>query len=167
MSAWFARVGLSFTAAEEAAIGAWLRAAIPQARIAIDAVVSWPDAARFLRLTEHDATWWDHEEAEREVLWARAAEQRSESELLRCLDAAALDVATDIREAAHARTAAAGLTDLAVARAASDMALMAAHQCALAQMAGAGAGHPFVRKHALFVGGRWPLGYHSARLAIF
>ncbi len=47
------------------------------------------------------------------------------------------------------------------------MALLAAHQSALARMAGEGPDHRFVRKFALFVGGRWPLGYDSARFAIF
>jgi hypothetical protein len=47
------------------------------------------------------------------------------------------------------------------------MALLAAHQRALAEIAGAGTGHRFIRKHALFSEGRWPVGYHSARFVIF
>ena len=33
--------------------------------------------------------------------------------------------------------------------------------------AGAGDDHPFVRKYALFSGGRWPLGVYGERFAIF
>ena len=44
---------------------------------------------------------------------------------------------------------------------------LAAHQSALALLAGEGPDHRFVRKYALFTRGRWPLGYHSARFAIF
>lgn len=167
MSAWFARVGLPLTAEEEAAIGGLVRGAVPDARIAIEALASWPDAARYLRLTGHDSDGWDQEEAEREALWEVAAEQRSEADLLQHVSAATLAMGAEIRAAALASVSAAGINDEAIAREASDMALLAAHHYALAKLAGAGAEHPFVRKFALFAGGRWPLGYHSARFAIF
>ncbi|HQR11860.1 MAG TPA: hypothetical protein PLW68_11070 [Casimicrobiaceae bacterium] len=167
MSEWFARVGLPLTAEEHAAIGDLVRGAIPEARIAIEALPSWSDAARYLRLAGHDPDWWDQEEAEREALWNAAAEQRSEADLLLCVNAAAIATGAEIRAAARASARAAGVTDLDVAREASDMALLAVHHHALARLAGAGADHPFVRKYALFAGGRWPLGYHSARFAIF
>ena len=38
---------------------------------------------------------------------------------------------------------------------------------ALHGAAGAGDEHPFVRKYALFSGGRWPLGVYGDRFAIF
>jgi len=36
-----------------------------------------------------------------------------------------------------------------------------------ARAADAGDHHPFVRKYALFSGGRWPLGVYGDRFAIF
>jgi hypothetical protein len=63
--------------------------------------------------------------------------------------------------------AAAGVADTVIADEAVAMALLAAHQHALAEIAGAETGHRFRRKYALFEGGRWPVGYHSARFVIF
>jgi hypothetical protein len=34
-------------------------------------------------------------------------------------------------------------------------------------LAGESPNHRFILKYALWKGGRWPLGYHSARFAIF
>ncbi len=42
-----------------------------------------------------------------------------------------------------------------------------AERARLARAAGAGDEHPFVRKYALFSGGRWPLGVYGDRFAIF
>ena len=158
---------MPLTATEEAAIGDVLGGTIPGTTFAIDTVTSWSDAARFLRLTEHDSSWWDVEESEREVLWERAAQQWSEADLLQQLNAATAALHREIHDAALEAASAEGPTDASIVREASDMALLATHQCALARLAGASAEHPFVRKHALFAGGRWPLGYHAARFAIF
>ena len=167
MSRWFARVGQPLSPVEEVAIDAFLRSVVPAGPIAIDAIVSWSDAARHLRLTEHDATWWDQEEAEREALWMHATQHRSEADLLRGVGDVTLAVGSGIRDAAIAAATVAGAPDATMAHAASGMALLAAHQAAVAQMAGAGPDHWFIRKYALFTGGRWPLGYHAARFAIF
>lgn len=167
MSTWFARVGLPLSPGEDAALDAFLRSIVPAVPKAFDAVASWPDAASYLRLREHDATWWDQEEAEREVLWLHAAEQRSEADLLQGVRDVTRAVGTEIRESALAAATLAGVTDGALAHAATGMALLAAHQAAVAQMAGVGPDHWFIRKYALFAGGRWPLGYHAARFAIF
>jgi hypothetical protein len=43
----------------------------------------------------------------------------------------------------------------------------AAYQARLARAAGAPVGHPFLRKYALYCGGRWPLGVYEGRFAIF
>jgi hypothetical protein len=45
--------------------------------------------------------------------------------------------------------------------------LHGAYQARLAQAAGAGASHPFLRKYALYCGGRWPLGVYEGQFAIF
>jgi hypothetical protein len=72
-----------------------------------------------------------------------------------------------VRGAALAAAAAAGVADTAIAIEATGMALLAAHQSTLAGLSGAGLEHRFVRKYALFTGGRWPLGYHASRFVIF
>ena len=167
MTAWFARVGLPLTPEEVAAIGELTRIVAPHASVAVTAIASWQEAAAFVRAVEHDATWWDQEEEEREALWERAAEHRSEADLLQHLETLNRDLEAEVHDAALAAAATAGVVDQAIAVEAAGMALLAAHQSALASMAGAGTGHRFIRKYALYKGGRWPVGYHSARFVIF
>jgi len=167
MTAWFSRVGLPLSPAEEAAIGELTRIVAPPLPVAVTALSSWPEAAAFVRSVLHDATWWDQEEEEREALWERAAEHRSEADLLQHLETLNRDLEAEVHDAALAAAATAGVVDQAIAVEAAGMALLAAHQSALASMAGAGPEHRFVRKFALFASGRWPLGYHSARFVIF
>jgi hypothetical protein len=167
MSAWFSRVGLPLTAAENAAIGALIQAVAPQAPFAVTHVPSWQEAGRLMHLTEHASASWDEEEAEREALWAHACESCSESELQERLHVVTDAVDQEIRDAAFAAVASAGAIDTDIATEAIAMALLAAHQSALAKLAGAAPGHRFVCKFALFEEGRWPLGYHFAHLAIF
>jgi hypothetical protein len=164
--AWFARVGLPLAPFETTAIEA-LVAGVASHGVAIATLTTWRDAGQWLRLTEHDNAWWDDEEEERESLWARAALQRTESELLHVLEGMTRGLPAAIRVAALASATIEGVPDVALADAATAMAVLAAHQCALAQVAGAAPEHRFVRKFALFENGRWPLGYHSARFAIF
>ena len=92
---------------------------------------------------------------------------RTEAEVLRQLDAGIRGLDVEMRAAALAAAGRAGIVDAALATEATGMALLAAHQSALALLAGEGRDHRFVRKYALFARGRWPLGYHSARFAIF
>jgi hypothetical protein len=167
MTAWFERVGLPLTPEEDAAIGELTRIVAPHATVAVTTIASWEEAAAFVRAVEHDAAWWDQEEEEREALWARAAEHRTESELLQCVGAMIGGLEGEVRGAAFAATKAAGWTDANIAIEATGMALLAAHQCALAGMAREGPHHRFFRKYALFTSGRWPLGYYSARFVIF
>jgi hypothetical protein len=167
MPGWFARVGLPLSPAENAAIGELSRIVAPSAPVTIIAIATWHEAATFVREVERDATWWDQEEEERERLWARAAEHRTEAEMLQYLIAVTLELDAQVRGAARAAVTAAGVADAAIASEATGMALLAAHQSALAGLVGEGRGHRFVRKFELFSGGRWPLGYHSARFAIF
>ncbi len=165
MTRWFARVGLPLSQDERVVVADWTRSVAPAA--ALTAVASWQEVAQIVRATDADSTWWDDEEAERERLWARASERWSESELLESLDAAARGMNVEIHGAASAAAAAAGMADERIVAEASGMALLAAHQRALAEMAGALADHRFVLKYALFAAGRWPLGYHFARLVVF
>ena len=167
MSAWFARVGLPLDPDEEAAVLGLTRILAPHPAVAVAALASWQEAAEFVRAAERDPNTWDQEEEEREALWTRATEQRTEDEVLRQLDVSIGGLSTEMRAAALAAIGRAGVLDVAVAAEATGMALLAAHQGALARLAGEGPDHRFVRKYALFVRGRWPLGYHSARFAIF
>jgi hypothetical protein len=167
VTAWFARVGPPLVDAERAAIGDLLHVAVPHAPVAITTLATWQEAAVFVRAAALDTAWWDDEEEERERLWARAAEASTEAELFERITAATHKLDVELRVAAHAATAAAGVADTGIADEAVAMALLAAHQHALAEIAGAGTGHRFHRKYALFEGGRWPVGYHSARFVIF
>ncbi len=167
MTGWFARVGLPLSSAETAAIDELMRIVAPHAPVAVTLLASWQEAAAFVHASERDSTWWDQEEEERELLWTRAAEFRPESELLLCVNEMSRGLDVEVRGAAAAAATAAGVADTAIVGEASGMALLAAHQSALAEMAGEKTDHRFVRKYALFKGGRWPLGYHSARFVIF
>jgi hypothetical protein len=164
---WFARVGLPLAEHEVAAIGDLLDVVAPRAPVAITALASWQETAAFVRAVAHDSAWWDDEEEERELLWSRAAEVRTEAGLLDLVTTRTRGLEPELRDAARAAMTAAGMTDTAIAGEATAMALLAAHQQALADIAGAGSAHRFFRKHALFTGGRWPIGYHSARFVIF
>ena len=167
MTAWFARVGLPLSPSEDAAIGELMRIVAPRVPVAVKALATWQEAAAFVRVAEYDATWWDDEEEEREVLWERASENQSESQLLQEVNAMTHGLDRALRDAASAAVKRAGVTDPTIANEAAGSAMLAAHQNALADIAGEGMDHRFVRKYALFAGGRWPLGYHSARFVIF
>ena len=167
MSAWFARVGLPLDSDEEAAVLDLMRILAPHPSAAVAALGSWQEAAEFVRAAERDSMTWDQEEEEREALWTRATERRTEDEVLRQIDTAICGLNAEMLAAALAAIGGAGVADAALAAEATGMALLAAHQSALALLAGEGPDHRFVRKYALFVRGRWPLGYHSARFAIF
>ena len=153
MTAWFARVGLPFAEDELAAIADLLRVVAPRAPVAITALASWQEAAVFVRAAAHDSAWWDDEEEERELLWARAADVRTEAALLDLVTTMTQGSTPSLRDAARAAVTAAGVADTALAGEATAMALLAAHQNALAEIAGAGSGHRFVRKYALWKGG--------------
>jgi len=164
---WFARVGLPLSPSEKDAITELMQVVAPRVPIDIKALATWQDAAAFVRIAEQDATWWDDEEEEREALWARACENRSEADLFQRVNAMTQGLERALRDAASAAAQGAGVADPTIAIEAAGSALLAAHQNALAGMAGEGMGLRFVRKYGLFTGGRWPLGYHSARFVIF
>jgi hypothetical protein len=166
VTAWFARVGLPLAEDELAAVGELLSVVAPHAPVAITALASWREAGSFVRAVAHDSTWWDEEEEERELLWARAADVRTEAVLLDLVAAMTRGLDVELRDAARAAMTTVGRVDTDIAGEATAMALLAAHQHALAELAGAGPGHRFFRKYALFKCGRWPVGYHSARFVI-
>jgi len=166
MTAWFSRVGMSLSSEEVAAIGELTRLVTPLP-VLVTALASWQEAAAFVRSSLHDAAWWDQDEEEREALWTRATERWTEAELSDRLSAMIAGLDAEVRGAALAAAATAGVIDPAIVTEATGMALLAAHQSALALLASEKPEHRFVRKFALFEGGRWPLGYHAARFIVF
>jgi hypothetical protein len=166
MTAWFSRVGMPLSPEEDAAIGELARIVAPLP-VLVTALASWQEAAAFVRSALHDAAWWDQDEEEREALWTRAMEHWTEAELSERANAMTAELDAEVRGAARAAAASAGVIDPDIAAEATGMALLAAHQSALARLAGADPDHRFVRKFALFEGGRWPLGYHAARFIVF
>jgi hypothetical protein len=56
---------------------------------------------------------------------------------------------------------------LALNEALHGAAAVAAYQARLARAAAVAGGHPFLRKYALYCGGRWPLGIYDRVFAIF
>jgi hypothetical protein len=167
MTAWFARVGQPLSAAERTLVDELAKCVAPHAHSEIAALASWPEAAAFVRASEFDATWWDQEEQEREWLWTRATQHQSESDLLRHIDRLLSGLEAAIRAGAAAAATAAGVADSSIVGEATGAALLAAQHRALAELAGEDSSHRFARKYALFAAGRWPLGYHAARFAIF
>jgi len=167
LPAWFSCVGRPFAASEHAAIAAMIRGHDVLARAEIGGISQWHEAGEFVRAVEADGTWWDHEEEERSRLWECAADRCTEDGLLARLFAVTHALTDAVHGAAAAAAARDGVADPALVRAASSAALMAAHQHALAELAGEGAAHFFGFKYALFAGGRWPLGYHRGRYVVF
>jgi len=165
--AWFSRVGLPFAVPEHAAIAAMIHGHAVLARAEIGGAGQWHEAGDFIRAAEWDSTWWDREEEERARLWECAADRHAEEDLLAGLTAVTGALAGTVHDAAQAAASRAGGVDPALVRAAAGAALMAAHQHALAKLAGVGAEHFFCLKYALFTGGRWPLGYHHGRYVVF
>ena len=167
MPALFTCVGLPLRAEEQAGIAAMLRGLEFASDTPIVGAASWWDAAQVIRAEEWDSRWWDAEEQERERLWSVAAERLTESELLARLTAVAEALGDPVRHGAARSASRAGVADPGLVRAAADAALLAAHQHALADLAGAPEGHYFQRKFDLFAAGRWPLGVFSGKYFVF
>ncbi len=108
MTAWFARVGMPLDADEEAAVVELMRSMAPHTAVVVAALGSWAQAAAFVRAAERDSLTWDQEEEEREALWMRASEQRTEGEVLRLLDANLRGLDAEVRAAALAAVRRAG-----------------------------------------------------------
>ncbi len=166
-AAWFSRVGAPLTPDERGAIAALLHEHPQLGNAAIGVVAHWHEAGEVVRADDREGGWWDREEDERQHLWQLAAQRIPEAELLARITAATEAFADAVSNCATAAAKRDGVADPGLVRAAAGAALMAAQQSALAAHAGADDGHFFVRKHALFTGGRWPLGYHSGRYIVF
>jgi hypothetical protein len=154
--AWFSALGEPLGDAERAEIAAYLQGlGLPD--LPVHAASSWREAGELCR--QPADAWWRAEEAERTRLQSSAH--------LDPADPAWLQVTDRLHGAAAVAAARSGCADAALIRVAAGAATFAAYQQRLAQAAGAPAVHPFMRKYALYSGGRWPLGVYGERFAIF
>src|SRR6266700_6670555 len=133
---WFARVGEPLASSELIDITALLDSASSMGRIEIAPAESWIDVARIVQAQQDDAIVWDLEEDERARLWMLATERFGEDELMAKLATIASAIALSARNAATDMANRSGLSDLALLRAATAGVLLAAHQNAVASLAG-------------------------------
>ncbi len=165
--AWFAACGSPLESSDLGDARAYLHALGVASTMPIEPVASWEHAELVIRNPAWDSLWWEREEAERkrllEACVGRLGDARALDELSR-----KTDVEHEMIHGAAARAAAlAGVADPALTRAAAGAGSMAAHGCALALLAQADDSHMFMRKCALFEGGRWPLGIVQGTFHLF
>ena len=153
--AWFSALGEPLGEAERSEIAAYLSGFDLSAPI--QAVADWAEAGKICKRPAE--AWWRAEERERERLEKGAR--------LNPADRDWLALNETLHGAAAVAAARSGCADAALIRAAAGAASYAAYQARLARAAGAAHGHPFLRKYALYCGGRWPLGVYEGRFAIF
>jgi hypothetical protein len=154
--AWFSALGEPLGEVEHAEIAAYLQGlGLPD--LPVRAASSWQEAGQLCR--QPSEAWWQAEEAERVRLESSAR--------LDPADPAWLQITEKLHGAAAVAAARSGCADAALIRVAAGAATIAAYQQRLAKAAGAPQAHPFLRKHALYCGGRWPLGVYGERFAIF
>jgi len=156
-AAWFACLGLPLSASDRRDAAAYLES-LGHPGLEIRGVPGWREAERVARDPHWDAGWWAVEDAERTRLMAQARARLGETAVLERLSSATELAGEFVHGAAAVAAERDGIADAALVRAASGAASMALHTAALAQLAGEGAGHLFMRKYALFASGRWPLG---------
>ncbi|HEV3010338.1 MAG TPA: hypothetical protein VGX52_15025 [Burkholderiales bacterium] len=119
--------------------------------------LTWKEAGALCRTRSDD--WWRAEEDERTRLERSARLDPADPDWLALNEA--------LHGTAAVAAARAGCADAALIRVAAGAASYAAYQARLARAAGAASGHPFLRKYALYCGGRWPLGIYHQSFAIF
>jgi hypothetical protein len=123
----------------------------------VRAVKTWNEAGELCRRPSEE--WWQAEEAERERLERGARLDPADPDWLA--------LSETLHGAAAVAAARAGCADAGLIRAAAGAASYAAYQARLARAARAAAPHPFLRKYALYCGGRWTLGIYDHSFAIF
>jgi hypothetical protein len=153
--AWFSTLGEPLGEAERGDVAAYLAGLAMAAPV--HAVSSWREAGAIC--AQPAELWWSAEERERACLEQKARLHPADPQWLSLNEA--------LHGAAAVAAARGGCADPALIRAAAGAASYAAYQARLAHAAGAPATHPFLRKYALYCGGRWPLGVYEGRFAIF
>lgn len=157
MPEWFSALGEPLSGAEQNAIDAYLAALdLPATQPAL-VVPDWDVLARVIRHASLDC--WNREEAVRHALSNAGNPLSAEGEWVRLNDA--------IHTAATHAAARFGCNHPGLIKAATGAASFAVHDYQLAVAAGHGSQHVFACKYALFTHGRWPLGFHDGRFAIF
>jgi hypothetical protein len=166
-TAWFACLGLPLSSDELRDAHAYVAALGCHDSIAVRPVRGWREAESILRKREWDARWWQTEDDERARLLSDLANRLGATAALQQLSAQT-DADPDLlHDAATLAAARDGCTDAALIRCASGAAAMAAHEHALARLAGCGPEHLFMRKYRLFEAGRWPLSVLSKHFYLF
>jgi hypothetical protein len=155
--AWFSALGEPLGEGERNDIAGYLLGLGLRTALPVVAVGSWQQAAALAQTPAGD--WWDAEEAERQRLEQQAKLDPSDRAWLATTEA--------VHGAAAVAAARAGGVDSGLVRAAAGAAIYASYEYRLATAACAPPEHPFMRKYALFCGGRWPLGIYGDRFAIF
>ena len=155
--AWFSALGEPLADREKGELAAYLQGLGLNPAMPLRRVSSWPEAGALC--SSRSDEWWQAEETERERL--------ERSTKLDPADRDWLDVNSMLHAAAAAAAARAGSEDAALVYVAAGAASYAAYQARLARASGAASGHPFLRKYALYSGGRWPLGMYHGAFAIF
>jgi hypothetical protein len=159
-ASWFAALGEPLTDGDRADALAYCGA------IDVERIDSWSKAEAFLKSPSTPLDWWNHEEALRKTLFARAEAQHPE----RALWISLTELTTEAGDLVHgkAATAAARMGGAAAAsiHVAAGAASQAVYQLAVARLAGNSAS-PFESKFRLFAAGRWPLGVAGSRLVLF
>jgi hypothetical protein len=156
-AAWFSTLGAPLGEGEAADIDAYLAGLGLAAALPPLVVAGWGQAGEIIRNAA--GAWWAAEEAERARLEHGARLDPADPQWLALTDT--------LHGAAAVAAARGGGADPGLIRAAAGAATYAAHQYRLARAAGERDTHPFMRKYALFSGGRWPLGLYGDRFAIF
>jgi hypothetical protein len=156
-AAWFSTLGAPLGEGEKADIRAYLAGLGLAATLPTLVVESWNQAGEIIRNPAPE--WWAAEEAERAKLEGGVRLNPADPQWLALTEA--------LHGAAAVAAARGGGADPGLIRAAAGSATYAAYQQRLAAAAGAGEAHPFMRKYALFSGGRWPLGLYGDRFVVF
>jgi hypothetical protein len=157
--AWFSVLGMVLTRNEEEDLAAYMAGLGLAAATPVTLAQDWPTVSALTRAPGGDMAWWDREEAERKRLTLKVGDADA---VLRQLTRATDAIAESVHGAAAIAAARQSCGDPYIIRVAAGAAMLAAHQCAVARMAGEPA-HFFVRKYQVFAAGHWPLGlYHGA-----
>jgi hypothetical protein len=155
--AWFGILGEPLSDDEAREIAAYLAGLGMNAAMPIHQARTWKEAGERCRTPSDE--WWRAEEDERTRLERSARLDPADPQWLALNEA--------LHGAAAVAAARGGCTDAALIRVAAGAASSAAYQARLARAAAVAGGHPFLRKYALYCGGRWPLGIYDGVFAIF
>lgn len=166
MSGWFSMVGEPVGSEESRLVEAYLRGLGVTDDLPVERVADWNDALAVVTDTAWDRRWWDAEQREKERLWQEAVASHGEANVLGVLSQT-LESSEEVRGAVSRAADRFGCTDAGLVGSAAGAASQAFHLAELARLAGAGEGHPFHSKRALFAAGRWPLGILRGRYRIF